>query len=311
MLIYKSYNPKPSDKLGASIIKEAQKIDFVKYRKKVNIKFVYTSGLSNNYHYPRNIVHEIIDLEGLKIECISKSKEEVKYALIHLHGGAYISGFNDTYRKAARKYLRCNNNMKVFSPRYSLAPDNPFPKALNEVVFLYKHLLDSGFKSENIIMAGDSAGGGLAIATTLFLRDNSFPLPKAIITMSAWTNLGMNGESHEKNKYIDPMFGIGSLPLDVKAYTQDFNIENPYISPKYGDFTKFTDMIMFVGGNEIIESDTLDVAKKAQETNEVYVHDFKGMFHAFPFGFNMMASSKAAWKIIKEYINKKLRDDAR
>ncbi|MBI9009771.1 MAG: alpha/beta hydrolase fold domain-containing protein [Tenericutes bacterium] len=306
MLIYKSYSQKPSDKIGFNLMKEAQKIDAIKYRRDVNIRFLYKSALSKNYHYPRNIAHEIIDFEGLIVESISRNKEEIKYALIQLHGGAYVSGFNDTYRKSARKYLRCMNNLKVFSLRYSLAPKYPFPKALNETVSLYKHLLDLGYKPENIIIAGDSAGGGLAIASTLFLRDNLIPLPKAIITMSAWTNLGMDGESHEKNKEKDPMFGVGSVPLNVEAYTQGQDHKNPYISPVYGDFEEFCDMLMFVGGSEIIESDTLDIAKKAGITNEIQVHDFQGMFHVFPFGFNLMASSKTSWKIIKDYINKKL-----
>lgn len=311
MLIYKSYSQKPSDKFGVSLMTEAQKLNFIKYRKEVNIKFVYTSGLSKNYHYPRDIVHEVIDIDGLTVECIFRSMDKVKFALIQLHGGAYITGFNDTYRKSARKYLRCGKSLKIFSPRYSLAPTHPFPAALNETVLLYNYLLKEGYKPENIIIAGDSAGGGLAIATTLFLRDNNIPLPKALITMSAWTNLGMDGESHHANMYVDPMFGVGSLPLNVKAYTQDHDVKNPYISPAYGEFTEFCDMLMFVGGNEIIESDTLDVARKASATNEIQVHDFQGMFHVFPFGFNMMASSKAAWRIIKEYINDKLRDDTR
>jgi acetyl esterase/lipase len=205
--------------------------------------------------------------------------------------------------------LRCKDNFKIFSPLYSLAPEKPFPHAFNEVILLYKHLLKIGYKSKNILLAGDSAGGGLALAVTLYLRDNKIPLPKGIITISAWTNLAMNGVSHEKNKYVDPMFGVGSVPLNVKAYTQDNDVTNPYISPVYGDYSSFTDLLMFVGGNEIIESDTLDIAEKAKETNEVYVHEFLGMFHAFPFGFNKMASAKTAWKIIKDYINYKLKDE--
>jgi len=124
--------------------------------------------------------------------------------------------------------------------------------------------------------------------------------------MSAWTNLAMNGESHESNKYIDPMFGFGSEPLDVEAYTGKYDVLNPYISPLYGNFDYFTDMLMFVGGAEIILSDTLDVAEVAKKNNEIIVHNFLGMFHVFPFGYRKMASSKKAWEIIQDYIDKKL-----
>lgn len=309
MLIYKSYDQKPSDKFGVRLVKQAQKLDFIKERREVNIKPIYTSGLSEKYHYPKNIDFKKLNFDSYEVETIERKEQETKYALIQLHGGAYVSGFNDTYRKVAYTYLKCHENLKVFSLLYSLAPEKPFPNALNEAVDLYKYVLSLGFDSNNIVIAGDSAGGGLAIAMTLCLRDQKIPLPKALITMSAWTNLAMDGESNEKNKKVDPMFGEGSKPLDVHAYVQDNDVKNPYISPKYGNYDVFTNMLMFVGGSEIIESDTLDVAEKAKNTNEVQVHDFRGMFHVFPFGFNIMESSRKAWKIIKDYLNEKLKDD--
>ncbi len=307
MLKYNNYNQKLSDKFGVSLMKFGTRFDTVKNRKNFNLKFLYSSKLSDNYRFPRGVENETLNLEGLIVECISRKSEESKFALIQLHGGAYVLDFNDTYRKSAEKYLGLKSNLKVFSPIYSLAPKYPYPQALNESVRVYKYLLASGYKPENIMMAGDSAGGGLAIATTLYLRDNSITLPRAIITMSAWTNLAMNGKSHDKNKYVDPLFGEGTQPLNIKAYTRRNSVVEPYISPKYGDFSKFTDMLMFVGGDEIIESDTLDVAELVKENNEVEVHNFLGMFHAFPFGFNKMHSSRKAWRIIKEYMNEKLR----
>lgn len=273
----------------------------------VDFKSIYTSKLSPDYRYPRNILREDLNLDGLVVETIQRKNTDPKYALVHLHGGAYVLDFNDTYRKVALTYLNSKKDMKVFSPIYSLAPKHPFPAALEEVVRLYNYLLEKGYPAEKIVFAGDSAGGGLAIATSLYLRDHGFPLPKALIVMSPWTNLAMNGESHQRNKYIDPLFGEGTKPLNVHAYVRRNDVTNPYISPKYGDFTRFTDMLMFVGGDELIESDTLDVAEAAKENNEVYVHDFDGMFHVFPLAFNMMHSSKTAWKLIREYLNEKLR----
>lgn len=307
MLILYNHRQKISDKFGVSIMTFASKLNVVKERKDVKFKMLFTNTLSENYRFPPQIVEETLDLEGLKVECIEYKKSTPLYALIHLHGGAYVLDYNDTYRKVAKKYLSLKSDLKVFSPIYSLAPRKPFPNALNEVVRLYQYILAQGYDANHIVIAGDSAGGGLAIATTLYLRDHQIPLPKALITMSAWTNLAMNGKSHKENREIDPLFGEGSKPLNVKAYTKNFDVEDPYISPRYGDYSVFTDMLMFVGGDELIESDTLDVAEKAKENNEVIVHDFEGMFHVFPLGFNLMASSREAWKIIEEYLNKKLR----
>ena len=307
MLIYKEYKQKSSDKFGVKLMTAAQKIEVVRNREDVDFKFIYTSNLSENYSYPRKILFETFEVNGVTVESICRKKEEIKYAIIHLHGGAYIFDYNDAYRKNALKYLECIKNSKIYSPLYSLAPQKPFPHAFNEVIDLYKYILNEGFNSKNVIIVGDSAGGGLAIAVTLYLRDNNIPLPRALITMSAWTNLGMDGESHKKNKKVDPMFGEGSKPLDVKAYVNDNDIKNPYISPRYGNFDKFTDMLMFVGGDEMILSDTIDVANLAKKNNEVYVHNFLGMFHVFPFGYRKMASSRKSWKIIKEYINNKFK----
>ena len=307
MLIYKEHEQKRSDRFGVWMIKKATLLNNVKERGVVDFKSLYTSTLSPNYKYPRSILKEDLDLEGLKVECIQRKGAHPTYALIQLHGGAYVMDFNDTYRVVAKKYLKISKDLKIFSPIYSLAPRHPFPQALNETVRLYQYLLKQGFSHDHIFIAGDSAGGGLSIAATLYFRDHDIPLPKALIVMSPWTNLAMNGKSHEENKHVDPLFGEGTKPLNISAYVRRNDVTNPYISPKYGDFTRFTDMLMFVGGDELIESDTLDVAEAAKDNNEVIVHDFLGMFHVFPLAFNKIHSSRTAWKIIKQYITDKTR----
>ncbi|MBN2540734.1 MAG: alpha/beta hydrolase [Bacilli bacterium] len=296
-----------SDKFGVWMIKSATKLDSVKERKAVDFKALYSSKLSPDYKYPKSIDFEIISLDGVKVEVIKNVDQIPKYALIQLHGGAYVMGYNDTYRKVAKTYLAFRENMAVYSLRYSLAPRHPYPHALNESIRLFQYLLDQGYDPNNIIIAGDSAGGGLAIATSLYLRDHNLPMPKALIVMSPWTNLAMNGKSHEFNKLVDPMFGEGTQPLNVKAYVSDHDVTNPYISPKYGSFDTFTDMLMFVGGDELIWSDTMDVAESAKENNEIIVHDFEGMFHVFPLAFQKIKSSRTAWQLIQEYIQDKLR----
>jgi len=306
MLYSFEHSQKRSDKVGVWLIKRASLISNVREHGVVDFKGLYTSTLSPNYKYPLSVIDEEINLDGLIVESISR-KPTKKYTLIHLHGGAYVLDYNDTYRKVALRYLDSDDDLTVYSPRYSLAPKHPFPAALEETVRLYMHLLDIGHKPEDILMAGDSAGGGLAIATTLYLRDHNIPLPKALIVMSPWTNLAMNGESHEKNWLVDPLFGEGTKPLNIKAYVRRGSVLNPYVSPKYGDFSKFTDLLMFVGGDELILSDTIDVAEAAKQNNEVIVHNFIGMFHVFPLAFDKMHSSREAWKIVREYIIKKLR----
>jgi len=294
-----------SDKVGVGLVRFAFRFKAARERYNFKFKFAFTNTLSKNYSYGKRINYEIIDINGTKTETINYKEEPTKYALIQLHGGAYVSGYNDTYRKVARKYLETNRYLKVFSLRYSLAPQHPFPKALEESVELYQYILNQGFKPKKIIIAGDSAGGGLSLALGLKLKENQIPLPKAMIAMSPWTDLADEGESHIKNKDKDPFFGKGTIPLDKLAYTQDYDLKNPLISPKYGDYSGFSDVLMFVGSHEMIESDTIDLQDKIENGT---IHEFEGMFHVFPLGFNKMASSKEAWKLINEFINVQMRD---
>ncbi len=303
MARYIFHKQKLSDKFGVGLVKFAFKFKAARERYNFKFKFAFTNTLSKKYSYGKSITYDIIDINGTKTETIYYLNQESKYALIQLHGGAYVSGYNDSYRKTAKKYLKSNKNLRIYSLCYSLAPKHPFPKALEEAIDLYNYLLDNGYKSQNIIIAGDSAGGGLTLALGLALKDKKIPLPKAMITMSAWTDFAAEGMSYEKNKLNDPFFGIGTSPLPKKDYAGDMDFRHPYISPKYGDYSEFSDLLMFVGGHELIESDTLDLAEKVENA---IVHDYDGMFHVFPLGFNKMASSRSAWRIINEFINNQI-----
>lgn len=303
MARYIYHKQRLSDKFGVSIVKFGFKFKAAKERYNFKFKYFFTNNLSNNYSYGSKIEFNQIEIDGIKTETINFKGKKPEYALIQLHGGAYVSGYNDTYRTVAKKYLNSSNGLKIFSLIYSLAPKNPFPEALNESIALYKYVLSNGFKPENIIIAGDSAGGGLALATALALKDDNIPLPKALITMSPWTDLAAEGTSYKRNVKKDPFFGKGTIPLDKEAYAKGNDLRNPYISPKYGDYENFCDLLMFVGGHELIESDTMDLAEKVENA---VVHNFEGMFHVFPLGFNKMASSRMAWRIIKDFINKEL-----
>ncbi len=304
MASYFFHKQKCSDKFGVGLVRFAFKFKAARERYNFKFKMAFTNNLSKNYSYNKRIDYNIIKVNDVLVEVIHYKKTTPTHALIQLHGGAYVSGYNDTYRKVARKYLETNSSLQIFSLRYSLAPKYPFPKALEEAIDLYKHLLKTGYKPEQIIVAGDSAGGGLALALGLALKQNKFELPKAMITMSAWTDLAGEGDSYQRNCEVDPFFGKGTVPLDKKAYAGDHDYHNPLISPKYGDFSGFSNLLMFVGSHELIESDTLDFRTKIDNAT---IHNFEGMFHVFPLGFRKMASSREAWRLIRTFIEEQMR----
>jgi len=264
---------------------------------------LYSTHLSLKYEFPKNIGSKWIDLGNAKMEQIFSKKKSCGNVILQLHGGAYVKGYNDTYRRSAIKYHTISHGAHVFSLDYRVAPENPFPAALDDAFSAYNYLLQAGFDSKKIIIVGDSAGGGLTIALCMKLRDLNLPLPKALITMSAWTDLAGEGESYIRNQMLDPMLGQHTLPLEHNSYVGNHDIKNPYISPAYGTFEGFPDMMMHVGSHEVLESDTLTVAKKASDSGvNVHVTLYRGMFHVFQLAFNLIPDAKKAWREIENYI---------
>ncbi|MFO7968705.1 MAG: alpha/beta hydrolase fold domain-containing protein, partial [Candidatus Izemoplasmatales bacterium] len=136
---YYFHKHKIDDLFGISLVKLGLKIKH--FLSKKNIDNDFYEKLSKNYRYPKNIDFNQEYLDKLLVETINYKDYNTKYCLIQLHGGAYIYGFNDNYRRMAKRYLKTNKHLKIYSPYYSLAPNQPFPQALNEVCMLYENLL--------------------------------------------------------------------------------------------------------------------------------------------------------------------------
>lgn len=229
-----------------------------------------------------------------------------KGIILQLHGGGYYGKMHNTYRNMAGLYSELSNGVDVLSIDYRVAPEHPFPAALEDALAAYQWILEQGYDRQKLFVAGDSAGGGLALALCLYLRDHDMPLPRGIITMSAWTDLTKSGESYEENFERDPIFGGSKDTLVYKeGYYKDNTPENPYISPVMGDYTGFPPMLMQVGEYEMLLSDTLTVAEKAKNAGvEVREHTYKGMFHVFQMGLLLYPEAKEAWVEVGRFIRK-------
>lgn len=267
---------------------------------------IYSLKLSPKFDYPKDIQSEWIDLPHSKMERIFSILCPCGNVILQLHGGAYVKPYNDTYRKSAVKYHRISHGAQIFSLDYRVAPMYPFPAALDDAFDAYQYLLDNHYDPQKIIVVGDSAGGGLTLALCMKLRDAKMPLPRALITMSAWTDLASEGESYLRNQTLDPMLGNHTLPLQKNEYVMDNDVYNPYISPAYGSYEGFPPIMMHVGSHEVLESDTLTVAKKASDAGvDVKVTLYRGMFHVFQLAFGLIPDAKKAWKEIEDYIETK------
>jgi acetyl esterase/lipase len=257
---------------------------------------------------PNHLELTHLNMEHFTMELLKrKDVEQTSHGIIlQLHGGGYYGKLHNIYRDMAALYSEISNGLEVLSIDYRVAPEYPFPAALDDAVEAYQWILNQGYDKERIFVVGDSAGGGLALALCLYLRDNHISLPKGIVTMSAWTDLTKSGESYEENFDIDPIFGGSKDTLVYKeGYYKDDNPENPYISPIMGDFTGFPPMLLQVGEYEMLLSDTLTVAEKASQAGvSVKEHTYKGMFHVFQMGLMLYPEAKEAWREVGHFIRK-------
>lgn len=153
--------------------------------------------------------------------------------IFQIHGGGYIVALCDPYRDTAVKYSEMVGGAEVFSVDYRVAPTNRYPAALEDAVTVYKWILEQGYDSNNIIITGDSAGGNLALATTLYLKDHNIPLPKAIIAISPWSNAANDFQSVKTNIEKDVILGRYGLKMsnqiDNPIYFQGANYKEPYL----------------------------------------------------------------------------------
>lgn len=260
-----------------------------------------------NLNLPKEINFCEIKLSTCSMYLLSKKGQEVKKIIYLLHGGSYTSGLRKMYYRVALKYLNLAENLGVVLLDYRLAPENVFPAALDDACDGWEYLTKK-YDPKKIIVVGDSAGGNLSLALAMKLRDQKKPLMKAMILMSPWTDLTDSGASRVYNLYRDPMFGYSKsskrMRLPDTSYVGKADIKNPYLSPVYGDFTDFPPMLIQVGTNEILESDSINVYKKAVLAKvNAHLSRYKGMFHVFQFVGNILIESRIAWQEIKVYIN--------
>lgn len=202
-------------------------------------------------------------------------------AILYLHGGAYTAGGLD-YAKGFGALLAAETRLNVFCVAYRLAPEYKYPAALNDAYTAYRYLLERGYRPEHITLAGESAGGGLALALALRLRDEQLPLPAGVACISPWTDLTFSGASYRNNVYRDPSLIRESLAFSVIAYAAGHECE-PYVSPAFGEYTGFPPCLFFAGSDEILLSDAKNVHHRllrAGVPSELIVED--GMWHVYP-----------------------------
>ena len=250
-----------------------------------------------------NMTH--IDMGQFTMKLLS-SKENPRgdKVILQLHGGGYTGAVRNAYYVFAGLYNEVSHGCSVLTPDYRVAPENPYPAALEDAVASYQWLMDKGYFGEQIILGGDSAGGGLAMALCMYLKDHHMPMPCGIVAMSPWTDLTASGESYEMNYEKDPLFGNTKESLIyVNDYAGDHDKMDAYISPLFGNFKEFPPMLIQVGSIEMLLSDSVSVAAKARQQGvKVRLSVYEGMFHVFQMAYLNIPESKRAWAEVGKFI---------
>lgn len=223
-----------------------------------------------------------IDIEGMHGEWVQVDRAHMKkYVILYCHGGGYSTG-SSLYARTLTTKLATSTSMDVLSFDYRLAPEHPYPAALEDALKAWDYLMLLGYGAREVLVAGDSAGGNLALTLTLKLKEQGRLLPKALLLMSPWTDLLSTGKSHSAKAELDPVLNKEYLDQMIQNYAAGEDLKNPLISPLYGDFEGFPPTYIQVGENEVLLNDATMLHKQLLKKNVTSKLDiYKGMWHVF------------------------------
>lgn len=242
--------------------------------------------------------YEDVDVNGIPAEWVSVKRIHMKkYVLLYCHGGGYNTG-SLKYARSITNKLAASTSMDVLSFDYRLAPEHPYPAALLDALKMWDYLMYLGYGARDVILAGDSAGGNLALVLTLKLKEQMRILPRGLVLFSPWTDLTRSGISHQKKHRIDPILTEEYLSRAIQDYAKDRDLQDPFLSPLYGDFHDFPPTLIQAGSNGILLSDSQDLHKQMIRHHVgARISVYQGMWHVFqmsPFKTAYEAMDQAA-----------------
>ncbi|MFX1514304.1 MAG: alpha/beta hydrolase [Promethearchaeota archaeon] len=251
-----------------------------------------------------NVKLEQVRVNDVNAEWQNVPEARKEHILFYLHGGGWIMGSPNTHRLFTIILSRVTK-MRVFSVDYRLAPEHPYPAALEDCTTTYNWLLSQEIKSENIILAGDSAGGYLTLMTLVKLRNKGLPLPAGAVCLSPATDLAITGQSNFKNAPTDPILAdLGTFWWSL-AYLAGADPKSPIVSPLYADLTGLPPILIQVSTSEMLYDDSTRFAKRARSAGvDVTLQTWNDTLHVFP-AYGLPESEEAISKIA-EFVQKQL-----
>lgn len=263
-------------------------------------------GMSSWVPLPADTGIEPVIAGNVSGEWVSAPGAAADRAILCLHGGGYTMGSSKATRVLA-SFLSAASGCRVLVIDYRLAPEHPYPAALEDTIAAYCWLLGQGFLPSSVIIAGFSAGGGLALSTLVSLRDAGISLPAGAVLVSPWTDLAGTGESVITRAEADPWLTDAMNRYHASLYAGGNDLRHPLISPLYADFHGLPPLLVHVGSDEIMLDDSIRLGERAKQAGvDVSLEIWEGMWHVWHAFASRLAEGRQAIERIGQFVRRKL-----
>jgi epsilon-lactone hydrolase len=242
---------------------------------------------------------------GVPAKFFSAPGADTSKVLLYFHGGGYAMGSSSSHAWLTGALSRASG-VRVLSLDYRLAPEHPFPAAITDAVSAYRSLIESGYAAANIVIGGDSAGGGLAAATLLSVKERGLAMPAAAVLLSPWTDLAITGDSITARASRDPMIGDrAGIEQTANSYCAGTSPKDPLVSPLYGDLAGLPPLLIQVGSEEVLFNDSTRFHEKALAAGvDSTLEEWDGQVHVFQMNGWMVPEGQRAIDRIGEFVRR-------
>ena len=263
-------------------------------------------GASRYAKIPEGITIKTQTIEGIASEWLVPENSNPEKLILYVHGGGYVSGSCSDHRGFVSKFAKnCGAITLIYE--YRLAPEHPFPAAIDDSVKVYRSMLTSGYKPENILIAGESAGGGLCLALLLAIKERQLPMPAAAVAVSPWTDLGCSSDSY-RTKNSRSLAPLNSWTVFSAHYRGNQPADLPLISPLFGDLKGLPPLFINSGSDDELFEDGEKFSKKAKAAGvDVTFRKGIGQVHCYPLLAPMFSEATEAMNEIAVFIRKHLK----
>jgi acetyl esterase/lipase len=263
-----------------------------------------TVKFAEAFAMPAGVRAESDTLGGVPVEWIIPDGAPLAPVIFHLHGGGYVLGDPASSRPLTTA-LALKSGARVLSVDYRLAPEHPFPAAVEDSLKAYRALLARGYKGRDIAIGGESAGGGLTIAILLAARDAGVALPASTFAISPWTDVACSAASFDSRAEADPLLTRKSLKEMGDAYLADSDARDPLASPHHGSLAGLPPLLIHVGSDEVLLDDARALHEHALDAGIVSTLDvWDGMIHVWHMFHPMLPEGDAAIDAIVGFVKK-------